>query len=379
MMNSPETRILYVDHAPIIGGAEMSLLELLETLSPRYVPAVACPGVCPEFLEAMEPTRAKVFLTDMPRLRGPGAAIALACGVRNLRRAIRVFQPHIVHSNTVRAHIIGAIAARLCGVRTVWTIRDYTFPPRYYRLLAPLVDAVIFVSQHVRQSYVINSRPDRARVILNGVSPPTVDPPAERARIRSEHGIPDGVPLAVSVGQLIPWKGQDQFLRAAAVVKQRLPDARFMLVGDSRADTYKSALRNLADREPLRDSVTFTGFRRDPVSFMCASDLVVHTSVEPEAFGRTLVEAMAVGRPVIASPYGGPSEIIEHGVNGLLVPPERTDELAQAMTDLLSDPDTCARLSRAGLSAFSERFHQTRETRAIEEVYDSLPPSELSD
>jgi len=366
------TRVLYVDHAPIIGGAELSLLELVETLDSQYEPAVVCTDTCPDFVRMLSATRAEVFVSRMPRIRGVLWLAALMQCVTGLRRLIRQFEPDIVHSNTVRTHIVSAIAARLCRVRVVWTVRDFTFPIWLYRLLVGLVDRVICVSCAIERVYGTGRVSKKASVVLNGISMPLLDISAERARIRSEYGIPENAPLVASVGQLLSWKGQEHFLKAASLVKKRIPDARFMLVGDGASESYKQKLRELASQPELRDSVIFTGFRPDALSCMCASDVVAHTSVEPEPFGRVLVEAMALGKPLIASPYGGPAEIVEDGVSGLLVTPTAVDELADAIVNVLTDADLADNLSRNGQARFEECFDQSRETEAVQGVYSVL-------
>ena len=370
------TRVLYVDHAPIIGGAELSLLELVETLDSQYEPAVVCTDTCPDFVRMLSATRAEVFVSRMPRIRGVLWLAALMQCVTGLRRLIRQFEPDIVHSNTVRTHIVSAIAARLCRVRVVWTVRDFTFPIWLYRLLVGLVDRVICVSCAIERVYGTGRVSKKASVVLNGILVPPLDISAERARIRSEYGIPENAPLVVSVGHLVPLKGQRYLLQAALAVNGRIPDARFILVGEEQSQSYADELKELASETALNGSVIFAGFRHDALSYMCASDLVAHTSVEAESFGRVLVEAMALGKPLIASPYGGPAEVIEDGVSGLLVTPTAVDELADAIVNVLTDADLADKLSRGGRARFEECFDQKRETEAVQGVYnDILGPS----
>ena len=371
-------RILHVDHTPLIGGAELSLLELVKTLDSRCKSAVVCTDACPEFVRMLKEAGMDTFIARMPRIRGVGAVTALARGVAELRRAIRRFKPDIVHSNTVRTHIISAIVARLCRVRVVWTIRDFTFPIWLYRLLVGLVDRVICVSRAIERIYGTGRVSKKASVVLNGILVPSLDISAERARIRSEYGIPEKAPLVVSVGHLVPLKGQRYLLQAALAVNGRIPDARFILVGEEQSQSYADELKELASEPALNGSVIFAGFRHDALSYMCASDLVAHTSVEAESFGRVLVEAMALGRPLIASPYGGPTEVIEDGISGLLVTPTAVDELADAIVNVLTDADLADKLSRGGQARFEECFDQKRETEAIQHIYNEALESQCS-
>lgn len=373
-------KILHIDHAPVIGGAELSLLELLETLNAaRYTQGVVCSSACPAFLEMLRGTQAQVFIGRLPRMRGVGSVLAVANAVQELCNFIREFKPDILHSNTVRAHIASAVAGRLCGVKVLWTIRDFTFPIWVYRPLVHIVDYVICVSNSISKVYGVGPAEAKSKVIPNGILPPRANGETHRKRIRTELGIPDDVPVAASVGQLLEWKGQDKFLEAARLVKQRLENARFLVVGDGPSEDYKRKLEKLAQEPPLAGSVTFTGYQREAVSFMCASDVVVHTSLEPEAFGRVIIEAMAVGCPVIASPYGGPTEIIENGVNGLLVPPEDTNALADAMCTVLTNGIVAEQLSSGGRRKFEQSFHQQVETEAVQHVYEWLIDGKLGE
>jgi glycosyltransferase involved in cell wall biosynthesis len=290
----------------------------------------------------------------------------------DLCRAIRQFKPDIVHSNTVRAHLISLIAARLCRVKVVWTIRDATFPVRLHRLLADRVDRVICVSRAMAETYPLARHPERLKIVLNGIIRPSVDSGVERARIRSEFGIPEDSPVITTVGILTASKGQEHFLEAARLIKRRIPQTHFMVVGGEPDEAYAAKLKEMAACPELEGSVSFTGFRRDALSFLCASDVVVQPSVEPEGFGRVHVEALSVGTPLVSSPYGGPSEIIEDGVSGLLVPPLPVEPMADAVVKVLMNSDLARRLAEGGRKRFDECFDQDRETQAVQDVYVDL-------
>jgi glycosyltransferase involved in cell wall biosynthesis len=367
-----EIRILHVDPVHIVGGGQLSLLELLETFDSRYLSGIACGDSHGEFVEILRSTRAEVFPTYVPNLKQVLCIPALARGVGSLQKAIRDFRPDIIHSNAGRAHVLSAIAGRLLGVPVIWTMRAHDLPHPIYRLLVGAVERVVFVSQHIASAYQRLPHDPKVCVILNGILPPSIHPDSERVRIRKEYAIPGDAPVAASVGRLEPFKGQEQFLRAARIIKAMLPDARFLIVGDGGSEPYRRRLQALASQGSLQGSVTFTGFRRDPVSCMCASDVLIHTSTRPESFGRVIVEAMAVCVPVIASPYGGPSEIIEHGSTGLLVRPESINELAAAAVKILSDKDYAHRLATNGSIAFQECFHQKRETKELQCIYNHV-------
>ncbi len=344
------------------------MLELIEALGPDYVTAVACEAESAEFVRMVRESGVELFAIDMPRLRS-ASLLPFARGVRGLVCLIREFKPDIIHSNTVRAHILSAVAGRLTGVKVIWHIRDFTFPLPLYRLLCRMADRIVYLSKAIER--VHGHKPGRTSVILNGTVPPIIDVQAERDRIRKEFAIAQETPVAVIVGRIYQGKGQDQFLRAAAVVKERITKAVFMLVGTG-DEAYTQSLRQLAVDLGIAESTVFTGYHSDPVSFMCAADLVVQASVEPEGLARVLIEAMSIGRPTVGSVFGAPCEVIDDGVTGLLVNPTDTAKLADAMASVLSDAELSARLSQNAKRRFEEFFNQTRETQETITVYNSL-------
>jgi glycosyltransferase involved in cell wall biosynthesis len=177
-----------------------------------------------------------------------------------------------------------------------------------------------------------------------------LDPPStaalQEARENGRHDLAlDGQPVIGVFGRIINWKGQHVVLDALG----RLPGVHALLVGDEREDpAYVARLRDQVARLGLGDRVRFTGFRRDVMSAMAAVDVVVHSSVAPEPFGRVIVEGMLVGRPVIATVGGGVGEIIDDGVNGLLVPPGDAGALARAIAALLANAERASALAAAG-------------------------------
>ncbi len=183
---------------------------------------------------------------------------------------------------------------------------------------------------------------------------------AEGGHVRAEFGIPEDVPVATVAGRLQPWKGQDVFVKAAAIVSKRLPQARFLVVGGptfEKDEPYAQSLKQLAQELNAADRIVFTGHRGDMPAIMAASDVVVHSSVEPEPFGLVIPEAMAAGKPVIASRAGGPAEVIIEGKTGFLTEPRDHEALADKMTLLLSDRELRAQIGaearRDALARFS--------------------------
>jgi glycosyltransferase involved in cell wall biosynthesis len=172
-------------------------------------------------------------------------------------------------------------------------------------------------------------------------------PEAEARAARAALGVPADGSLIGVFGRLQRWKGQDVFVEAALQVARARPGSRFIVVGGSvfgLEPAFLEGLKRRVSESGLTERVMFTGFRTDVPALMAACDIVCHTSRVPEPFGMVIIEAMALGRPVIASRGGGPTEIIESGTSGILVAPEDPEALASEMLRLCDDSGERRRL-----------------------------------
>jgi len=174
----------------------------------------------------------------------------------------------------------------------------------------------------------------------------------------------------------VRWKGQDVFLRAAALVVREMPEVYFLLVGEpdpeesSGLEPFSLSLQELAEELGLADRVIFTGFRSDMGAVYATLSMAVHPAREAEPFGLAVAEAMASGIPVVAVNLGGPRELIEDGVSGLLVPPEDARTLARAILELLTNRERAAQLRRAGRPRAERLVALERQVRRLEELYE---------
>ncbi|MFP3186298.1 MAG: glycosyltransferase family 4 protein, partial [Paraburkholderia sp.] len=160
--------------------------------------------------------------------------------------------------------------------------------------------------------------------------------------------------LAGLFGRLAPWKGQHVALEALA----RLPELHLVLVGSALfgEEAYAESLREQAARLGVGERLQFAGFRDDMPAWMKAVDVILHTSTEPEPFGRVIIEGMAAGRPVIAAAAGGVKEIVRHRKNGWLVPPGNVEALTEAIDILHAAPELAQRIADQALIDVSRHF-----------------------
>ena len=377
-------RVAFVDHAPFVGCAETVLLDLIAYLDrSRFDPIVFLPADSPlvRHLDARGiPWRG----LPMPRLnvRSPGALLRWRKTANLLAGLARECSIDLVHSNTVRAHLASAFVR---DTPVVWMLHDDTLPRWLFDRLRHRPARLIANSHATARVYRLEDDP-RASVVHNGVD--TQAEPGNRYRFRRRIGVgPDKI-LVAHVGRLVRWKGQHIFIRAAARIASRFPQAHFTLVGaHGEGDespgvplaslrgglgggaAYHVELRRLVDSSGLGSRLAFAGHQDNIADVYAGIDLLVHASTRPEPFGRVLIEAMAAGVPVIASAQGGPVEIVEDGVTGLLVAPGSSDVLADAMSKILADATRRAAMGIAARRRAIEHFDIRRQVEALQSIY----------
>jgi len=364
-------RILYVHHTSQVSGAENSLLELVGALREGFSAFVACPPGGP-LCERLESLGVPVMPVPIVRLKRTASPIRLARyfrawrrGVRELRRVIKDAEIDLVHSNSTTAHLYASAAARRRGVPSVWHVRDASIPGiaslalRGFARPSACVAVSRFIAGRVKAVVGIE-----AEVIYNGVDLERFHPPSRQ---------PNSA-VVVMVGQLVPWKGQRDFLQAASVVHETLPSIKFQIVGNDLFNDhpdYRSFLGTLASKLGVNGALRFTGYQDDvPELLRSASLLVLPSRREP--FGRVLVEAMASGLPVVAYNEAGPAEIVVDGETGLLVPPGDVPQLAAAISRIVSSPEEARRLGEAGRKRAAAMFDARETARRMMSVYSRL-------
>lgn len=389
-------RILYLNPTGVLGGAEHSLLGLLTNLDRRqYEPFVAAPSSGP-FGGRVTSIGIPYVPLDMPEplarlsLRGKRATLAQASLVlpaalrvaSTLCARIRQSRPDLIHTNGIKAHVLGVVAGWLMRVPVVWHMRDFLPSGMWERLIVTLgrlgVTQIIANSEATQHALSDWGLGHKTVAIANGVNLETFRPMASSGILRRKVGIAPDVPLVGMIGMLAPWKGQDVFLRAAATLHAQHPAAHFLIVG---GDIYRTAghgdfgrrLREQVMQAGLHHCVTFTGYCDDMQQIFAELDVVVHASTRPEPFGRVVLEAMACGRAVVATDAGGVPEVLgTDSAAGLLVPPGDSEAMANAILTLLQSAQCRVRMGQAGRqraqSLFDIRLHAER----VQAVYRKL-------
>lgn len=387
-------RILYVQPNSEVGGSDIALLRAVEALDrDRHEAVVALPGEGP-LAPMLRAAGARVRLVPMAQLRTlPSPAhqarylARFAPAVRALRRVAGEEGCALVHTNSLYC-LYGGFAARAARLPHLWHVREIPpevplARPALGRLVLALSSRVVAMTQGCADALLgprlAAARADRVRVLSEGLdldatwSPTRVA--AEGRDIRAELGLDPGTPLVGFVARLDPWKGLDVFLDAAARVRAGVPGAVFLVSGDAPAgfEAHRDAMVARAAALGLGESVRFLGWRYrlgDIPALMAALDVFCHASVRPEPFGLVLIEAMAMRAAVVAARAGGPAEIVEDGVSGLLAAPGDPDALAGAVLSLLSDADRRRRVAEAGRARVEARYSRAAFAASLNALYD---------
>jgi glycosyltransferase involved in cell wall biosynthesis len=193
-----------------------------------------------------------------------------------------------------------------------------------------------------------------------------------RSKFRKEIEVANDVPLVAHLGKFIPAKGQDILIKAIPSVLAHFPRAHFVLMGGAVPDqqSYYEELMALRSQLGLAEHLSILGYRRDVREVIQAADIVVNTSRFEEPFGRTLIEAMALYKPVIGPNHGGVPEIIVDGETGLLFAPHNYQHLAFSLSQLLSDTRTMQLMGKAGRERTERFFSLTSHANQIQSIYE---------
>lgn len=273
-------------------------------------------------------------------------------------------------NNDPISNLAPAMAAQLCGLPMVLHMRGFCDRTASTDWVLKRVRHVIAVSGWIRNNLLeFGVAAQDCCVVPEGLNLALFAPQPEDRTLRARLALPDRAPVITLVGGLVRWKGQDVVLAACQAVFARYPQARVLLVGSSYDDDsgYVRAIHAAASSEAMAGRVLLLGPRSDVPALLALSTIVLHASTEPEPFGRTFLEGMAMGRPVIAANAGGPAEVISDGVDGVLIEPGRPELLAQAILALLDDAAARDRMGQAA-ALTARRFSIESHVAGIEAV-----------
>jgi glycosyltransferase involved in cell wall biosynthesis len=364
--NRRRVKIAILDHSPDLGGAEVAILTFLRNIDgSRFDVTVILPSLG-TFSKALEASSIPVSIIHLPmglvRLKRGKAfeslllllasLFSLQFFMFNLCIYLKKNRFQLVLTNTIKSHLYGSVAARLCSIPLVWRFHDILSPSDFSPLLIKcialfgrLFPKKILAVSKVTRDHLAQNGIDRGKidVIFNSVDHERFETKGDFRTLRDEHQLGNGAKLVGCIGRIIPQKGQKVLLSAIPGVLQKYPDAVFLIVGGAflKEEAYKKELFEMIKNSGMEKSARLTGFRTDIGNVIQSLDLVVFPSIAPEAFPLSVLEAMWLGKPVIASDIGGVKEIIEDGVTGVLVEPNQPEQITEKILCLFNDPRIC--------------------------------------
>ena len=365
------TKILYVHGIEAIGGAERDLIALLKGLDrQKWEPHVACPGTGP-FREQLHAIAVSTHALSLPPWRKTFALFQRGSAVRRLGALVDQLDPAMIHVNDIWwvPHTVKAVACHKSNsMPIVAHVRQEIEPAKVRRYGLDRVNAVIAISRQVEQSLIAGGvSENNVRTVYSGIDISGRSFAQDGQAIRSMIGVTNESVLLGTIANLFPRKGYEVMLRALPAIVRAVPTVHYVMVG-SDDHAYADRLKGLAQELKIADRVHIVGFQ-DPVQpFLASLDLYVHPALM-EGFGIAVVEAMAMGKAVVATTTGGLPEVVAHGETGLLVPPGDAESLATNVVSLLLDGVRREQMGRNGKVRAQERFSLDAAVIQMERFY----------
>lgn len=271
------------------------------------------------------------------------------------------------------------IAAQISGVPCITHNHAYPSYTFFDRLFSKFVASFIYISKDIAEQHIAQGEPPGKGIIIhNGVDISKFLQPYDVPLIYQQFNIrPKEIMIGI-IGRIDWWKGQDYFIEAIGQVAKTIPNVKGLIIGEIYNDPagrnyqYMDRLRSLVRSLKLNDKIIFTGFRSDIPRLISSLDVVVHASSKPEPFGLVIIEAMAAGKPIIATAAGGVLDIVDDGVNGILVPCKDANFMAQAILKIISNQEYAKRMGLSARQRIIEKFTVQHQVTAVQQLYDSI-------
>ena len=382
------TRVLHIITRLILGGAQENTLLTCRGLHER--PDYEChlatgPALGPEGELLSQAEQWGLHVTLVPQMRRAIHPLRDWATVRELRRLIRELKPHIVHTHSSKAGILGRWAAHAENVpAVVHTIHGLPFHPyeswwknKLYihleRVAARRSHKIVSVADAMTDQAVAAGVAPREKfvTVYSGMDiEPFLNADASREAMRQKFGFSDDHFVIGKVARLFHLKGHEYVLDAAPCLLERHPHVRFLFVGDG---ILQDALRRQAERLGVADKVVFAGLvpARDVAAHIGAMDALVHASLR-EGLARVLPQALLAGKPVVSFDVDGAREVILEGETGYLVPPKSVDGLVASLGEIIKEPDLAAEMAMRGRTLCRQRYPWQTMVEQLVALYEEL-------
>jgi glycosyltransferase involved in cell wall biosynthesis len=392
-------RIVFLDEGRGVGGAEVQLLSVLGHLDKEAFDPLVVLSDKGKFYERLKELGVRTVLIKTP----PFLSTSLVLRDRRIPNIFAIpyntflilyktvmFWRYLLRSradsvqtNALFEHIYGGLACRIAHIPCIWHMQDIvsdTFllgaGKFFIDAAAAMIPLKIIAISQVTKKALSEKAQEKAVVVYNGVDTDTFSPRADKdsRAMKSRFGFRQDTPVVAITSRLVSWKGHKDFIRAAGIISQRMPEARFLIIGDTTfgGKGYRRELEDLAKETGLKERIVFTGFLDNIEQALAAADIVVHCPRRPEPFGLSIIEAMACQKAVVATDIGAPREIIQDGLNGRLVPPQDPKVLSDVILDLLQSESRRDSLGQSARACVEDTFSVKRLTSDLEKIYASF-------
>ena len=381
LLNNKTRKILFYEPSSGFGGSANSLSNLVNNLNrQKFSPVVVIKNYGPQFEKINNAEIIKIRNYNYPiensRLKFIGHflkdVIPAAIKIYFITKMKKV---SLIHINTnIMSGIPAIIASKIARIPCVCHIRETRRLIKRERFFAKWVDKLIILNKDAYNLYRGDVPESKLQIVYDGIDVNSyrVDE-FKGLRVRKEFNL-DSQPLVGVVGRIVEGKGQKEFVLAAKVVIRVKPEVKFMIVGDAKGgkDGYYKEVEEIVKRENLERNIIFTGWRSDINNIVSSLDIFVFTSISPEGLPNTILEAMALKKPVIATDVSGPRDIVIDGETGFLVPPGDIKAMAEKIIYLLDNPDVAKKMGEAGRKRAEKYFDIKNTIAKIEKIYEEF-------
>ncbi len=378
--------ILFVHQSAELYGSDKVLLSLVAGVDRQlFQPIVLLPNKGPLFdilveqgIEVYDVPLSKISRATLKPSGLLSLPKAIYASMQAMKKILNGKPIHLVHSNTI-AILSGVLWAKFNKIPHVWHVHEMILHPKPVKHLFPyllnLLSDVVVCNSQATMNLLVETKPALASkcvVIWNGM---TRDEPVDdnkRDSVREKLGIAVNDRLVLLMGRINRWKGQDLLVKAAEILHAKgISDVRYLLVGSPPPNQYffLDNLQNQINKSTIKDSFSILQFQDEIWPIWDACDIAVIPSTEPEPFGMVALEAMAASKPVIAAGHGGLTDIVIHGVTGLLFTPNSAEELAASLLQLLNDKASRVTMGQAGERRYKDVFNLENYINGFESIY----------
>ena len=372
----PRKRILVINTSFFSSGAEQSLSDLFSKRNDNFEFILTLPVGAKLSLSGITYTYHLPFkwfykTTNPLKLVQFGWSI-ITCTIA-LTKIARKHSINLIYANTAKASIYAITTKLFTKKKVIWHVRDNVKRTTYSKVLTRNSDVIVSISKYINNQVLSDTK--QKYLIYGGLDIKKWSPkPTQEKTLRVEMGMQNDTMLVAQIGQLTRWKNYPDFIEAANIVRKTQANVHFLIIGDNlsgRDNRYKTELKKLVDKLQLNSFVSFLGNRPNIEELLNQIDLLVHPAIN-EPFGRVLIEAMSMEKPVIAYNCGGPKEIIVNNKTGYLVEPNNYKKLAEKTIYLLKNESLRIELGKTGRKRVIEEFNIERYIEEMMNLFDQV-------